>query len=304
MTLNMKKLIVGALCVFAAVAASAQVKQYNYDLAAFDSVNISNDFEATITPGDMNSLVLTVDEPLRDYVSINVKGGQLNVSLDTKNIPSDVKKLYKGKDAPKPTYKVDITMSSALSALNLKNKAVLADAPGIPTQPIFSVNVADNAQIKSLAAESETVKLNAAGKGSVKMDVRCENLTIDAAGNSSADISATAKKAVVAISGSSNLVFDGIALDLDYTIKGTAKAVLNGTSDNALFSCSGTTNTNAVNLSLVNASVSMNGLCTLTEAASSNLKIDISGGATLVFCAQPTIEIVAVKSATVTPYGR
>ena len=300
----MKRILTIALCLAASLSAFAQTKDYNFDLAAFSAVNISDEFVATISAGESNSLILTVDEVLRDYVSINVKNGQLNVSVDSKNIPSDVRKMYKGKNTPTPTYKVNIVASQPVSTINLKNKSSLEGASGVLASDSFTLNLSDNAKVATLAVESTEVILNLSGKADAGVDARCESLSVNQSGASSLKLSATAKKGVVNVSGASDIVSDGIILDLDFSIKGTSKAVLNGTSDNAAFTCAGTTITNAVNFAVTNASVLMSGMCSLTEAASSKLKVELSGGSTLVFDNDPAIEIVSVKSATLTHYGK
>lgn len=299
----MKKLIVLTLGLFATIFASAQVKQYDYEVAEFDSITVGNEFDLSVVYGEKFGIILTVDEPLKDYVNFNVKGGTLSIQLDEKSIPSDIKKMYKGKSNPTPTYRVLLTTPDAIGNVTIKDKAVLSEVRGVATKEKMTVSATDNAQIKAFVIDSKEVEISADKKTNVSLTVNTSKLDASFSGSSNANLTCGVRSGVFAVSGASKLVLHGEVQTLDFTAKGTSNSVLNGNCDNALFSCSGSSEVNALNLSTLNANVSMTGTCTLQEAASESLKVELSSGSTLIFNNRPAVEVVNIKSASMLRYG-
>lgn len=299
----MKKLIAFALGLCVAVAASAQVKQYVYELAEFDALSVANEFDVTVAYGEQYSLVLTVDEPLKEYVNFNVKNGLLAISLDEKSIPSDVKKMYKGKNTPDPTYRIEIFTPGEIGNLSFKDKAILTAVRDVPAKEKLTFTATDNALIRTFQAEAKEVELNIDKKVSAIVTLNAAKVKANVAGSSNVELTCASKSADVTVAGSSKLVFHGELETLDFNIKGSANSVINGSCDSAVFTCAGSSEVNALNITADDANVSMSGLCTLTEAASKKLKVELSGGSTLIFNNNPEIDVVNIKSSSLLRYG-
>ena len=90
-----------AALLFAAQGAYAQTKEEIHELSSFNSIDIQDDFEVTVTKGNY-SIKVTVDAVLSDYVKTYVKGHTLYLFLDEKSVPKDIKKLYKGRSGMTP----------------------------------------------------------------------------------------------------------------------------------------------------------------------------------------------------------
>lgn len=296
-----------ALCasvamVFAAANASAQVKQYNYDLSPFSSIDVSNEFDVTAETGEVYSALVTVDEPLKEYVNVSVKGGVLFIKLDEKNIPSETKKLFKGKGAVVPTYKVHV-VTPTFCALNLADKAKFSLVGQFVTNENFVLTATDNATVTSFIVNAPSFTANLEKKSNITTNVTTTNLTVNANGSSNLNLTQEAKIAVYKLSGSANVVSHGSVESLDLVSKGSAKAILNGSANICNFTANGSYNINALNLANENTTVTLTGGGTLTTAATNALKVTLSGGANLIFNGNPQVEVGSIKSSSMTRYG-
>lgn len=298
----MKKVILSiAAVIAAALTMNAQVKQYSFDLTPFNSIEVSNDFEVSVVNGDVYSALLSVDEPYRDYVTCGVNGSVLKVSLDEKKVPSEVKKLYKGKGAVPPTFRVTVTMPDRLQAVKLSGKAVFFEARDVMSHDDVTITLTDNAVVKTMDLEARDVFVNVEKKAYANLAITCDKLSVNAAGSSTVTINQKVKTTDCKVQGASNVTISGSTEALGFNIKGNnAKATLSGQAVNAEYNIGGSANVNASALECDNAVVKMNSICTLNQAASKNLSVDLSGGATLIFSGDPIVRVENIKASTMT----
>ena len=297
----MKKVLftVIAFALAAAVSANAQVKQYTHDLTAFSAIEVSNEFEVSVVAGDTYSVVLSVDEPYRDYVSCMVTGNTLSISVDEKKVPADVKKIYKGKGVAKPTFRAAVTLPTAVESVTLHDKAVFFEAKGVMSNEAVSISLTDNAQIKTMDLSATNVNVTLDKKSSANIVANCTNLLVNAAGNANLNIDQNAGVSEFKLQGSCNVSATGTCEEFKLTSKGSAKSTFSGTAKTADYNCEGTSNTNTLMMVCDDANVLMKGSCTLLQAASHNVKLNLSNGATLTYAGTPAFDIESIKSASV-----
>lgn len=301
----MKKVISSiAFAMAACLCANAQVKQYTHDLTPFSAIDVANDFEVSVVTGETFSVVLSVDEPYRDYVNCVVSGNTLNISVDEKKVPADVKKLYKGKGVTPPTFRASVSLPGKLESVSLHDKAVFFEAKGMMANDNVSVTLTDNAQIKTMDIDANSVKVSLDKKSSANIVIYCDNLNISAAGSSNFNVEQNVKNSDIKLQGSCNISVNGSCSNLKLNTKGSAKATFVGTANDVDYVCAGSSSTNAMMLVSDNANISMTGSCSLSEAASKNVKLNLSNGATVTYAGQPSFEIDNIKSSSVIRGGK
>jgi Protein of unknown function (DUF2807). len=273
------------------------------NLSVFTGITLGGDFTLEVNYGSQYAAKLTTEEMLADYVQFSVSDGKLSVSVDERKVPAEVKRLFRGKNAA--TYRLIVTMPEGLRAVNLSDKAIFLSADDRVFHPeSVELNVKENAKIGTLKFTSDRVSVKMERKAEATLEVTCDSLDVDMSGSTNLTLIQHAEKVGYALAFNSNLVVSGETESLSLSAKGTSKAILNGTAPVASFKVTNASNVNAVNLEVEEARVEMNGLCTLTQAATQDLFVNIGSGSTLVFKNEPTFHILNVKSASLTPYDK
>lgn len=271
-------------------------------LPAFSSIVLGGDFNTEIRYGKQFQARLDVEELFSEYVLFAVEDSTLTVAFEDRKVPMDVRKLLRDRDG-KPAFRVIVTMPEYLRTLELRDRAVLLSADDLVVAPGgLEIRATGDSRISSFSVGTSKVVLDVDRKADVKVKVSSDSLRVRVGGNAILDLEQHALASSIELSGSANLVLSGSSKSMDLHAKGTSKSILNGVVPRAQYQVSGIANVNAVNLESDEARVSMGGLCTLVEAASESLYVDISAGATLSFVNEPAIHILQVKNATFVPY--
>lgn len=301
----MKKVILSiAFAVAACLCANAQVKQYTHDLTPFSAIDVSNEFEVSVVTGETFSVVLSVEEPYRDFVNCVVTGNTLYISVDEKKVPADVKKLYKGKGVTPATFRAAVSLPAKLESVTLHDKAVFFEAKGMMANDAVSVALSDNAQVKTMNIDANSVNISLDKKSSANIVINCDNLNINVAGSSNFNVEQSSRNCDIKLQGSCNISVNGTCEVLKLNTKGSSKATLVGTANEVEYVCAGSSSTNAMMLVTDNANINMTGSCTLSEAASKNVKLTLANGATLTYAGQPAFDIDSIKSSSVIKGGK
>lgn len=273
------------------------------NLPVFTGITLGGEFTLEIRYGANYSAKLTTEEMLADFVLFGVSNGKLSVTVDERKIPAEVKRLFRGKNSP--TYRLIVTMPEGLRSISLEDKAVLLSAEDRVFSPEgFELSMKESSRLSTLTFATDQLSVKMERKAEATLDVTCDSLAVDMSGSSSLTLTQHTAKAGYNLAFNANLVVNGEAERLSISSKGTSKAILNGTAPEASFNVTNASNVNAVNLEVEQARVVMSGLCTLTQAATHDLFVNIGSGSTLVFKNEPAIHILNVKSASITPYDK
>jgi len=273
------------------------------NLSVFTGISLGGDFTLEVRYGAQYSARLTTEEMLADYVQFGVSGGQLSVTLDERKVPAEVKRLFRGKNAA--TYRLIVTMPEGLRSLSLSDKAALLSVDDRIVHPEgIDISMKDNSRISTLICRTDRVNVKMERKSEANLEVTCDSLSVDMSGSSNLTLTQHAEKVGYTLAFNSNLVVNGETEHLSLSAKGTSKAILNGKAPEASFKVTNASNINAVNLEVEEARVEMSGLCTLTQAATRDLFVNLGSGSTLVFKNEPVFHILNIKSASLTPYDK
>lgn len=297
----MKKLIIISLGIITSIIALGQPKSLDYTYTSYDAVAVDNGFEVTLVQGGDYKINLQVEAPYAPFVSVGVNGRVLDIRLDEKSVPADVKKLYKGK---KPVLTATITTPKPLESITLKGSSKLAAGQEIASDGNFTMTLSDNAEVDNLKINAKVLEIKLDKKASATIGFTGDKLIASTSGNSSLDITRDVKIDDITVEGLSGIVTKGSSEEMTLIAKGAAKAILNGKTTSAAYTMGGTTNVNAVNLENRLTSVSMSGLCSLTESATDSLKVNLSSGAKLIFNNKPAFIVENVKASSIVKYNK
>lgn len=296
-----KSIICIAAAALLSIPALAQIKvtQYSQDVSSFNVVDVSQQFEVSVVRGDNYSVNFTVDEPFKDYVNCSVSESKLFISVDEKKVSNDVKKMYKGKGAPEPTFRAVITTPTYIHGIYMHDKSVFFEARDVMAEDDVTIFAAENAQIKTIVIASQNVNVELDKKANATLTITANKLVVNTAGNSICAITADAKECELNTKNASQLTVDG-TIDI-YKVNAAegSKLNLSGTAPEVSYTCNGKATVNADELKTENAFVSMAGGCNLSIAPSRSIKMNLAKGSTLTFTGDPIISIEAIKSASV-----
>jgi hypothetical protein len=272
-------------------------------LPAFHSIELGGDFALDIEYGKQYRMRLSVEELFADYVMFSALDSTLAVTLDERRVPTEVRRLFRGKEAP--VFRVSVTMPETLRSLELDGRSVLLSADDLVVDPdSFELRVTDNARVASLAFGSGRVALTLDKKADVDMSVTCDSLSVSLAGTADLDLTHHTQVSAFETSGSSTLAVKGETGLLKLNSRGFSKSILNGEAPVVRYKLANSSQVNATLLEAKRAFVEMSGLGSLTQAASEELSVDLSAGATVYFLNDPAIRVIYLKNASLIPYDR
>lgn len=293
----MKKLLAGALLLFSA-AAFAQTKDLEHEFSEFDALVVSNGFKVAVTNDPGYGAKLTVDDALENYVQCYVKGKTLYIDMDEKSVPKELKKQYKGKNAPQPVLKA-VVYVPVLNSITLNDDASFSALEPIHADN-FNLNLTGGTTIQNITVNAKTATLGVNKKSSLTLKVTADEIKVTGDGNASMKLDYSAGRLKVENGGSAELILNGDADKVEISTSHSAQLTLAGKSSSIEVSGKGgSSKVEASNLSVKEAVISLGG-ATVNVTPSDKLELDLSKGATVNFSGNPQIKLVKIQNATVT----
>jgi len=318
--------LLAALMILNLLPLSAQTESFRlvdktYPVGDFTALEISDDFDVTLTRG-ASSVKLTVDEPLLQYVDVYVRSKTLFVVYNEKSVPKEIKKQYKGSKAPKPVFRVSVSLDR-LTGISLSDKAVLLCGDEFNASDKLEVTLSDKAQLKGLSAEATTIKVNLRKNAQASMNLR----SLDALGRIEVSIDDNAKLKMTAHAYSTTVTADDNAevtlsgentlLTLNSTgksrlevtdrtesttctLSGNSDIALTGSTDELSLKADGRAELDAPTYAVKRLKAVMTG-GKATVSVSDELEMDLSGGSSLTFSGTPAMKIIKIEKSTLLP---
>lgn len=303
--------------------AAIQQEEKTYPVGEFSALEISDDFEVSLSRGDC-AVRVTVDKPLADYVQVFVRSKTLFVTYDEKAVPKEVKKLYKGgRKGPQPVFRVSVSMKQ-LTGISLSDRVILDCPDSFNGMEKLEVKLTDKAQLASLSAEASVIKVNLRKNAEASMNLRSLDnrgrIEVSTDDNTMLKLTANAYETTVASAGNSVFILNGESSLLTLNSLGKARVVatertetatcmLSGSSDMAVtgsaddltIKSEGRSSLDASSFPVQKVKATMNGGCKAGISVSDNLEVDLSGGCSLIFSGAPVVRILKVEKSTIAP---
>ena len=312
---------VAAAALALGAAASAQTLERVNEYAELTGVNVMDGpFDVTLVHADKCSVKLITDAAISEFVSATLRDKTVYISYDSKNVPKEVKKLYKGRKNPDPVLQV-IVSAPEIQELSLADKSTFSSAEQLITSR-FDLNLADNASVKALRLKADNVGLSLKKKSSAVLDLVIPgSLTVSTEGGANVRISGVYGDVAVMSAGSSTVSLEGDCEELNVKSEGSSQVNVNTKTGKAFIDVNNTSKTalsgsaaeltitgrnNATadvrNLDIDAVSVTLNN-ATAHLGAKKQLTLELTGGAEVYYDGEPQFIIKKIVKSTLAPNG-
>ena len=286
----------------ASVLGAAQGKQSSHDFSAFDALEVDYDFNVRVVDSRKYSITLNVENVLKDYIQAYVKNHTLYITLDEKALPSDVKKMFRGRRSAPPLLEATVYMPEPLVSVKMSGASTLSVDEELKCKD-FVIDLSENAVISKLTVDAGQVTVTSAGKSSADIVVYADDIKLNAAGSSKISLEQDSQNLAIVSGGSAEIDVEGETLEAGLTTSGSSKVYLTGKTNNLTVTGSGSSYIDAINLKTSDCSARLSNSSKLYEAATEALHLDLTGNSTVVFDGEPKIDIINVKSSTIQRYS-
>ena len=299
------KRIISAVIVMAATlavsfSAMAQTKTKFQDFNSFSGIYVNGPFEVSVRQGYNYNVSWTVDEALMDYVEIYSRNHALNIEYNQKGIPSDLKKVYKGRNGRVAVLKVTVTLPE-FSELNLTDSPVVDFGGVVFESGSLNIDATGNAKITGLSFNADKATIKLSKKANLTMDLNANEIDLTTSDNAIAIITQDSDKMTLTSSGSSSISAKGKSMDVSANAQNSSKILLDGSAKDMVANAQNSSEVDASAMLLNDAELTVNSATVIVNAAE-NLSVDLKGGAKVYFIEEPAIKVVNIQASTLTRY--
>ena len=304
----------------AAQSLSAQLTDKDITVSEFNAVNVSDDFEVTVSRGTYG-VRLTVDKELAPYVEVYVRSKVLYISYDEKAVPKELKKQYRGKGALTPVFRV-VAYTPELQAVTLSDNATLTGVEEF-TAGEFELTMAGKSQVKNLSISATSarismkknavatlnlktdrgVEVNTDNSANLKLTFTGRELALTADGSSVVVADGPTKALNLTTGGSSQVSITSDTEKLDLTTEGSSKLTLTGKAEEMKVKGSRSSVVDAFAMPLKTVEANLSNSCTVTVTVSEEVSANLVGGSALFYSGTPDFKIEKIVRSTLAPYG-
>ena len=304
----------------AAQSLSAQLSDRDIMVSEFNAINVSDDFEVTVSRGSYG-VRLTVDKDLAPYVEVYVRSKTLYVSYDEKAVPKDLRKLYRGKGGLTPVFRV-MAYTPELQSVSLSDNATLTGVDEFTTGD-FELTAAGKSQVKNLSVAAASAKVilrkNAVATLNLKTD---RGIEVNTDNNANLKLTFTGREFVLNADGSSTVVADGPTNSLslmtggssqvsvtsetekvDLTTEGSSRLTLTGKAKDLKIKGSRSSYVDAFAMPFETVDANLSNSSSVTVSVSKIVYANLVGGSSLYFSGTPEFRIEKIVKSTLAPYG-
>jgi hypothetical protein len=284
---------------FIPVKGTGMAVEKEYNVADFQSIDVSGGFDVILLQGDAEGVTLEVQENLLEYIHVEVVQGTLKIYTDnnlmpTKSMSAQIKfktidelSVSGGGDVHSETtlntgdLKIEISgggdLTTAVNSENLEcNMSGGGDARFEGMCHLMNIQMSGGGDLKT-TVESGSISCHLSGGGDLTLTNLKESsdleIQLNGGGDATAEINTTRLKC--SVSGGGNARFSGNASEIEITINGGGDV-------------------NAEGLDTKTASINASGGSDIHVNVSDELNANISGGGDIYYSGSP--EIVSIDA--------
>ena len=278
------------------------------EVGEFTAISVSDNLQVVLQEGAC-AVKLVSDEALLPYILVSVRDSILYIEYDEKAVPRDVKKVYRGKNAPVPVMQAQVS-SPFLNGILASQNAVIS-GKGTIFSDTMDMMLTDKATVKDLKVDAESailhmgknsvadftlsiesqLELSLEGSSELKLQYKSRNLLLHQEGNTTAILQGESSTATYGISGFAKNRSTGKGNVLVVEAGGNADVSLAGEMGDLTLSLERTSKVDAVELKASRVKVSQNGWNSATVHAEDFLSVNLTGGSTLHYSGIPAIQV-------------
>ncbi len=288
-----------ALSAFTALAqTSVELEEKSLPTGEFTSVNVTGDFEVTLTKGTYGSKV-TVNKSISEYVEVYVRSKVLYINYNEKAVPKDVKKAITAKGAPKLVFRA-VVYAPQLEGITLEDNAVLTGTDTFYGSS-FSLQMKDKAQLKNLSVTATKASVSLKDKAQAVLILNADTeLTVKTDDSANLKLTTTCVGLSIEGTGASKLTASANADSFKLAGTGRSELTLSGKTNTLEVKAEKNTKLDTRSLAVPEVTATMTG-GSLRCTAESVLDVDLSGGSELYFTGAPQMKIRKIVKSTLAP---
>ena len=304
----------------AAQSLSAQLTDKDITVSEFNAVNVSDDFEVTVSRGAYG-VRLTVDKELAPYVEVYVRSKVLYISYDEKAVPKELRKLYRGKGALTPVFRVG-AYTPELKAVTLADNATLTGVEEF-TASEFELTAAGKSQVRNLSISAASARIVMKKNATANLNLKTDRgVEVNTDNNANLKLTFTGRELALTADGSSVIVADGPTRSLnlstggssqvsvvsdteevEITAEGSSKLTLTGKALEMAVKGSRSSVVDAFAMPIEEVEANLSNSSTVTVSVSKKVSVNLVGGSALFYSGSPVFQIEKIVKSTLAPYG-
>ena len=304
----------------AAQSLSAQLTDKDITVSEFNAVNVSDDFEVTVSRGAYG-VRLTVDKELAPYVEVYVRSKVLYISYDEKAVPKELRKLYRGKGALTPVFRVG-AYTPELKAVTLADNATLTGVEEF-TASEFELTAAGKSQVRNLSISAASARIVMKKNATANLNLKTDRgVEVNTDNNANLKLTFTGRELALTADGSSVIVADGPTRSLnlstggssqvsvvsdteevEITAEGSSKLTLTGKALEMAVKGSRSSVVDAFAMPMEEVEANLSNSSTVTVSVSKKVSVNLVGGSALFYSGSPVFQIEKIVKSTLAPYG-
>ncbi len=270
------------------VAASAQQITKSFIANDFSGITASNVFDIELTKSGVESVVVTTDKDIMQYVEAKVVMGQLNLNLNTYSMPRSMKKELQ-------SIKVKVNMKRELSWLSLSGASSLSSASSFKPES-FKGQISGASSVSGLDIECENAKISLSGASNISLKGKVNIAEYEFSGACTAVINQNIEKLSFECSGASKMDLTGRITKMEAEVSGATGVKLRGSGDYMEAEVTGASKLNAIEFIVNDAEMDVSGVSKAILNVQKSLDAEVSGGSTLEYKGSAVINKISVNS--------
>ena len=285
----------------------------------FTALSATGNFEITLEEGPC-AVRLQADDALLPYIVVSVKDSVLFIEYDEKAVPKEVKKIYRGRNAPIPFMKASVS-SPFLNGITASQNAVIS-GNGTLVADSIEITLTDKARVKDLKVEANyallrlnkncqatmnvdsasQLELSLDGSSLLKLQYKTRNLLMYQVGNASCILNGDCSTATFSIGGSAQCrsAHKGNVMVLE--AGGTADIKLTGEMGDLTLKADRMAKMDCLEMKTMRVKANLTGWTHAYVNAQEFLSVDLSGSSALYYTGIPAIQVGKIVKSTFAPY--
>ena len=299
---------------------SAQLTDKDIMVSEFNAVNVSDDFDVTVSRGTYG-VRLTVDKELAPYVEVYVRSKVLYISYDEKAVPKEIRKMYRGKGSLTPVFRV-VAYTPELQAVTLSDNATLSGVEEFVAND-FELTAVGKSQVKNLRLTASSARISMKKNAVVNMNLKTDRgvevstdnnanlkltfsgreLALTADGSSVVVADGSTRSMNLATSGSSQVSVSSDTESVEITSEGSSKLTLTGKALEMKVRGSRSSSVDAFAMPVETVDATLTNSSSVTVSVSKQVTVNLIGGSSLYYSGNPSFLIEKIVKSTLAPYG-
>lgn len=290
------------LTVISAIAASAQTISKSEAFSEFNSIEANESFSIVLKDSAEYIVDWKVNKDLADFVEVFVAGKVLHLSYNRKALPKELKKQYRGKEAPAQVFDV-IVYAPKVSKIALSDKVTMKYSGKGISNDEFTLNLTGSSRLDNFNLASKKVNINLSKSSSASLVLKSDDIIASTSNSSALTMEFDAQTITFTSNGSSKIDAKGAANGLSSNSQTTSSINLKGRAERLDVQSTGFSKQDLSELEAKKVYTHINGSSDVIVNPIEVLSVEIKG-AKLRFMNDPIIEIVSINNGSLLHYEK